>query len=170
VDTSRTIIFNGSIGVGSGIWGHLQTFGTGTLILNGNNKYAIGTTVNAGTLITSTNLSNATVTAVNTALQGGLTIASGAAAIVSQKSGAADPTGTTVLPLMFISATGRLDRTNNALIEDYPENSSSPASARRTLLTSGYNVGAWNGNGINSSTANAQSGAANKTALGYAEA
>jgi autotransporter-associated beta strand protein len=170
IDTPGTIIFNGSIGVGTGVWGRLQKEGSGMLILNGQNGYAIGTTVNAGTLITATNLSNGTVTAVNTALQGGLTIASGATARVLPKASANDPSGTTVLPTMFISSTGTLDLSNNALVEDYPDNTSSPASTRRTLLLGGFNNGAWNGPGITSSSAAAQAGAMHTTAIGYAEA
>jgi autotransporter-associated beta strand protein len=170
IDTPGTIIFNGSIGTGTAIWGRLQKFGNGTLILNGINSYAIGTDVQVGTLITATNLSNGTVTAVSTALQGGLTIASGATARVLPKATANDPSGTTVLPTMFISSTGRLDLTNNALVEDYPDNTSSPANTRRTLLSGGYNNGAWNGSGITSSRAAAQAGSMQKTAIGYAEA
>src|SRR5262249_41550209 len=145
LDTAGTIIFDGSIGTGTAIYGALQKFGAGTVILRGSNGYTNGTTVNAGTLITNTNLSNGTVTAVGTTLTGGLTIAAGAVVRVSQKGAPADPSGTTVIPTMFISSSGQLDLTNNALVLDYPDNSSSPANTERTLLTSGYNNGLWTG-------------------------
>jgi autotransporter-associated beta strand protein len=171
VDTGlSTIIFNGAVGTGTAIWGTLIKNGNGTLILNGNNKYAIGTTVNVGTLITATNLSNGTVTAVTTALQGGLTIASGATVRVLPKATANDPSGTTVLPSMFISTTGTLDLTNNAVVEDYGDNLSSPINTTRTLLLGGYKNGAWTGTGITSSSAAAQAASGHPTAIGYAEA
>jgi len=57
-----------------------------------------------------------------------------------------------------------LDLTNNAIVVDY--DTSSPASALVAQLISGRAGGAWNGLGINSSTAAATVG----RALGYAEA
>lgn len=55
-----------------------------------------------------------------------------------------------------IAPTGMLDLANNSLIVDYT--AASPAAAIRAALTSGYNGGAWNGNGINSSSAAATAG------------
>jgi acrosin len=57
-----------------------------------------------------------------------------------------------------------LDLTNNALVIDYT--GGSPLNAVRSLLTSGYAAGAWNGAGIRSSTA----AGGTTHALGYAEA
>ena len=56
-----------------------------------------------------------------------------------------------------------LDVADNGLIIDY--SGSSPLTSIRTWLTSGYAGGAWNGNGIRSSTA----AATPNRALGYAE-
>jgi hypothetical protein len=57
-----------------------------------------------------------------------------------------------------------LDLTNNDLVIDYT--GASPAASILGMLTTGYNAGAWNGAGINSSIAAAAPG----TALGWAEA
>jgi hypothetical protein len=59
---------------------------------------------------------------------------------------------------------GVLDLTDNALVVDYT--GGSPLNAVRSLLTSGYAAGAWNGAGIRSSTA----AGGTTHALGYAEA
>jgi fibronectin-binding autotransporter adhesin len=172
VDTPGTIVFNGNVGTSTAIFGQLQKFGSGTLILNGDNHYAFGTVVSVGTLIASKNLpSNGTIQAVGTNLISGLRIDAGAAVRVAEKPTAADPTGTSVLPSMFISSTGMLDLTNNALVLDYPENQSSPAATERALLIAGGGTGAWNtGVGLTSSTAAAQASSSHRTALGYAEA
>lgn len=58
----------------------------------------------------------------------------------------------------------RLDIGTSSVIVDY--SGSSPLSAINSLLTSGYNGGAWNGVGINSSTA----AASGNTGIGIAEA
>jgi hypothetical protein len=52
---------------------------------------------------------------------------------------------------LSITGTGKLDLADGAAIIDY--SGASPFSTVRTLLTSGYANGAWNGNGINSSIA-----------------
>ena len=62
-----------------------------------------------------------------------------------------------------IAATGKLDLADGAMIIDYT--AASPLSAVRTLLARGYNGGAWNGNGIGTSSGNSST-----FALGYAEA
>ena len=59
---------------GRAIYGQLRKDGTGTVILGGTNGYAIGTTVNSGTLITDTNFSNGTITNVSTTNVIGLNI------------------------------------------------------------------------------------------------
>jgi len=64
------------------IFGQLQKFGTGTLILNGSHGYAFGTVVSQGTLISNTNLtSNGTILLVNSLISG-LRIDAGAVARV----------------------------------------------------------------------------------------
>jgi hypothetical protein len=65
---------------------------------------------------------------------------------------------------LTMQAGGVLDLTNNALVVDYT--GASPLNAVRSLLTSGYAAGAWNGAGIRSSTA----AGGTTHALGYAEA
>lgn len=66
--------------------------------------------------------------------------------------------------------TARLDLGNNSLAYDY--GGDTPIGDIRLLLLSGYNAGAWNGNGIASHKAAASPGAGEggKTAIGYAEA
>ncbi len=61
---------------------------------------------------------------------------------------------------------GQFDLANNSLIISYA--TASPVSQIHTFLVTGFNSGAWNGNGINSSTAAADSN--NFTALGYGDA
>lgn len=65
--------------------------------------------------------------------------------------------------LLTQTGSGSLNLTDNNMIVDY--SGASPLTAIRTSLTSCYAGGAWNGNGINSSTA----AATPNRALGYAE-
>jgi hypothetical protein len=65
---------------------------------------------------------------------------------------------------LLITGTGRLDLSDNDMILDY--SGASPLPAIHGLLASGYNAGAWNGSGINSSVA----AALISTAVGFAEA
>lgn len=62
-----------------------------------------------------------------------------------------------------VAATGKLDLANNDAVIDYDV--TSPLLAIKSLLVSGYNGGAWNGNGIMTSLGNSS-----QFALGYAEA
>jgi hypothetical protein len=66
---------------------------------------------------------------------------------------------------LVVAGSGRLDLTDNDLILDY-STLASPISGIRSLLASGFHGGAWDGNGINSSSAALTPG----TALGFAEA
>ena len=59
--------------------------------------------------------------------------------------------------------TGKFDLSDNGMILDH--SGTSPLQTVRAQVASGYAGGAWNGNGINSSAANA-----NQFAIGYAEA
>ena len=65
---------------------------------------------------------------------------------------------------LSVNALGRFDLADNTLLIDYA--GVSPLPTIRARLTSGYNGGAWNGPGINSSRAASTPG----RALGYAEA
>lgn len=65
---------------------------------------------------------------------------------------------------LSITGSSKLDLANDALIIDYT--ASTPLTAIKAALTTGYNNAAWNGIGINSSSAAANPG----RALGYAEA
>ena len=58
---------------------------------------------------------------------------------------------------------GQLDLTNNAMVVSYT--GTSPIASVRTALQSGFNGGAWNGNGLVTSQGNAS-----QFAIGYAEA
>jgi T5SS/PEP-CTERM-associated repeat protein len=67
------------------------------------------------------------------------------------------------------SANGsKLDLADDDMIVDY--SISSPLATIQSLIQSGYNGGAWTGNGITSSSAAAASSSMHKTALGYADA
>jgi hypothetical protein len=77
---------------------------------------------------------------------------------------AAGGASTLVTSSLSIAGTGRFDVTDNAVIVDYT--GASPLAAIRAALASGYAAGAWNGAGINSSTA----AATPQHAVGYAEA
>ena len=69
-----------------------------------------------------------------------------------------------VVTTLNISGTGKLNLNDNDLIIDYSD--PSPLATIKTLLASGFHGSAWDGNGINSSSA----AAATATALGYAQA
>ncbi len=74
--------------------------------------------------------------------------------------------GTLVTEQVAIDPTGSCDIADNSLIVDYT--GASPAADVAALLATGYAGGAWNGPGINSSTAAADP--TQLTTIGYAEA
>jgi hypothetical protein len=88
-----------------------------------------------------------------------LHVGSGASAVLS-----ASGSHVLVTELLSITGTGHLDLADNALIVDYT--GESPLATIQSLVSGGYAGGAWNGNGINSSSAAATPG----RALGLAEA
>ena len=90
---------------------------------------------------------------------GALTVFGGVAQLAA-------PAGNMVLTATSLNVDdgGRLDLTDEAMIIDYA--AASPIATVQARVTSGYAGGAWNGQGINSSTAAASGGA---TAVGYAE-
>ncbi len=73
---------------------------------------------------------------------------------------------TLVVKSLALSNSGTLDLADNAMIVDYT--GTSPMASIRADLASGFNTGAWNGAGIDSSSAAADSSMSH--ALGYAEA
>jgi hypothetical protein len=92
---------------------------------------------------------------------GSLTIgAGGTATVVAGGGRVLRVTGLTV------NNAGALDLNDGVLLFNY--SSSSPITTIQTLLGTGYNAGAWDGNGIRSTTAH--NDAQQRTALGYAEA
>jgi autotransporter-associated beta strand protein len=124
--------------------------GGGTETFSGANTYTGGTSVKAGTLVIAagTALPNSTVSLSST---GEMQFATGIGGVTIQS--------------LSITKTAKLDLTNNHLIIDYTVGD--PISAIRGYLTSGFAGGAWNGIGIDSSTAALP--ANSSYALGYAD-
>jgi hypothetical protein len=80
-------------------------------------------------------------------------------------------TGPGVMKTASLDGNGTLDLTDTKMVIDYT--GSSPINTIRSLLASGFAAGAWNGVGINSSTAAsiaADSANSHKAGVGYAEA
>ncbi len=78
----------------------------------------------------------------------------------------ASASGVLVMGVLSITGDGRLDLNSSALVLDYF--GGSPLSSVKTLLSTGYNAGAWNGSGIMSTLA--ATDATHRASLGYAEA
>ncbi|HWP39847.1 MAG TPA: autotransporter-associated beta strand repeat-containing protein, partial [Tepidisphaeraceae bacterium] len=123
--------------------GRVYHNGTGTTTLSGALSYTGGTVVNAGVL----------AAPKFTAANGTLTINNGMAQ-ATLKPTPNSPAGTSRLSALSISATGRLDLTNNSLIL----NNGSLATATAQVKTALENGGAfdWGGPGIGSSEAAAR--------------
>jgi hypothetical protein len=75
-------------------------------------------------------------------------------------------TATSRLNSLSVGDSGQFDLANNALVVDYASGGPSPLADIRADIISGYAGGAWNGPGINSSTAAGGS----THAIGYSEA
>ncbi len=120
----------------------------GTLILTGANNYAGGTNIIGGVLIAG----------ANGAVPDG-NVSVGAAGRLELAAG----TGLASFTSLSIAPGGAVDVQNNEMILSY--GSSDPASTIRGYLIAGYSGGAWNGGGIESSAAAANS----NYALGYAD-
>jgi len=101
---------------------------------------------------------------VNSIAQQSLTVSGGQINVAPNGTAGA----TSNVKSLTMSGTGKMDLANNALVVDYT--GASPAASVRAALTTGYAGGAWNGPGLNSSTANASAATTTKTALGYADA
>jgi hypothetical protein len=71
---------------------------------------------------------------------------------------------------VVVSSNGRIDLADNDMIVNY--SGASPIDDVRLLIVTGYNSGAWTGNGLTSSRAatSPNAGEAGETALGYGEA
>jgi autotransporter-associated beta strand protein len=163
--------FNGNI---TGVGG-ITVGGAGTVNLGGANSYGGPTNVSSGSML---------VISTAGALPSGSAIVNDGSLTINGNSAAGNISGdgtlnigvasTAVLQLaggsgassqnaLNISAGSTLDITNNHLIINY--GSSDPISSIRGYLVSGYNGGAWNGTGIDSSAAAGNS----RYALGYAD-
>jgi autotransporter-associated beta strand protein len=141
----------GDIAVGGAISGSfsLTKSGSHNLTLNSANTYTGGTSVSAGTLIANVPgaLPSGPVTITGGMLQLGTSV------------------GGTVINNLAITGSGTFDLNNNHIIINY-NGAADPISSVIALLQSGFNGGAWNGPGIDSSAAAANSGS---YGLGYAD-
>jgi hypothetical protein len=133
---------------------------------------SVQTTVNAGAIDgtgSATVASGKTLTAAHVR-QASLAI-SGVAQIASNGTSAGVSNVSTLTIAGATDAwTGKLDLKNNALVIDYQNGGPSPLATTQNQIKSGYASGSWNGNGITSSTAQADASTAHNTAIGYAEA
>lgn len=131
--------------------GGLIKSGPGQLVLSGAeaNDYAAGTTVNTGTVIA------AKATAFGT---GSLSVTGGTVRLSPSLPTAVKVTG------LSVTGSGVVDVTDNDMVIDYT--GATPFDSIRTLIVNGFAAGAWNGLGINSSSA----AVTPAFALGYAEA
>jgi autotransporter-associated beta strand protein len=128
----------------------LSKSGSGNLTLDTVNTYTGGTSVSAGTL----------VVGVNGALPSGAVSVTGGAVQLAASTGGATVTS------LSVTGGGKFDVNNNHLVINYGAPANDPVSSVRAMLITGFNNGAWNGPGIDSSAAAATAG----YALGYADA
>jgi len=138
--------------------GSLTLTGSGTVTMSTANSYTGGTNVNSGELIVagaSALPSDSTLT-IGTASKTGVTQL-------------ATSHGTFALSGLTINSGSTLNLRSNALTISY--GASDPISSIVSYLTSGYNGGAWNGTGINSSSVASANSSQNKLvyAVGYAD-
>ena len=144
--TNASSTFGGSLnGAGS-----LFKSGSGAFLLTGANNFTGAITVNAGTF------------QVNSFNQSAISIgASGALLVAHLVSPATNTTAS-----LTITPGGKLDISNSTVLINYA-GQGDPIATIRGYLSSGYNSGAWNGGGIQSSSAAAN--AAHTTAIGWAD-
>jgi autotransporter-associated beta strand protein len=125
----------------------LTKAGAGTLVLTGANAHAGGTVVEGGTLVVANGAAMGT---------GGLTVNTGASARVS----AGLPEALSVASVTT-AGTGSVNLADNDMVVK-----SSTLAAVQAQITSGFSGGAWNGAGINSTSAATEP--QGKAALGFA--
>jgi len=160
--SSASIVFSGAAASLAGV-----TNQGSLLIQGGTNVSTTGTTTNNGTININYNNSSTSTLDVGGPLAGSgtLIIGQGAQAVM------APGIGGSAQGSLSITGNGSLDLSNNHLLLDYGSGPD-PISSIVGYIESGYNSGAWNGPGINSSMAatnNASSGAL-KYGIGYADA
>jgi autotransporter-associated beta strand protein len=183
------------IGTATALQPNTSVVNSGSFVVNGNSTVtSVTDPSNTGvtTVGGAVSLAVATFTQAGTATSGGL-VNNGSVAIngpgligAPGKTGAITGTGTltigtgstnntvqlatnsggSTVNALVINTGSTLDITNNHLVINYGTPANDPAAAVRTMLISGYNSGAWNGPGIDSSAAAATPG----YALGYADA
>ncbi len=143
-------IFSGILQDDAGAHLAVVKVGAGAETFSGTSTYTGGTSVKAGNLVIAagTALPNSTVSLSST---GEMQFATGIGGVTIQS--------------LSITGNAKLDLTNNHLILDYTFGD--PISAIRGYLISGFAGGAWNGIGIDSSTAALP--ANSNFALGYAD-
>jgi uncharacterized repeat protein (TIGR03803 family) len=154
VHTSDSLQINGPISGG----GSVTTGGNGTVSLGGINTYAGKTTAVSGSLI---------IAAAGTLPSGSsLTVGtSSTSAMATLASGI----GITQLSALSINSGSALDIRNNEVIVNYGSGPD-PIAAVESYLQSGYNGGAWNGPGIDSSSVAAANAAGIQLyGIGYAD-
>ncbi|HZZ42852.1 MAG TPA: dockerin type I domain-containing protein [Tepidisphaeraceae bacterium] len=148
----------------------LNKTGPGILTLSGTQTHTAAATytVSAGTLnLNISGGSNATVNANGGSTNFGSSQTLAAVNVANGATAALVAAGTHTLttPALNLGTSGTLDLANNSLI--IPYTGSSPLAMIRGYLQAGYNNGAWNGTGIDSSTANAR--ADHATGIAYVD-
>ncbi|HEY7116991.1 MAG TPA: autotransporter-associated beta strand repeat-containing protein, partial [Tepidisphaeraceae bacterium] len=171
---------SGVVTNGSGTQSLEKRNATGTWTISGNaNTYTGSTVVTAGTLRVTGSIATSSGVTVNSGgtfdaaasqLVKTLTVGAGGTAVVS--SGATprvltvgDNVNAAPLNVGTGTSTGRVDLSSNALIVDVPDGSQAATlTTVRSAIVSAYNAGAWDGNGITSSSIATNS----SLAVGYA--
>ena len=142
-------------------WGHaIQKFDAGTWTI-ADNQTPGSIAVEGGALVTSRLVSGGTTTVTSGILR------------IAESGIANDPVTSASVPSVVIGGVpsapnGTLDLSNQSLVIDY--SGASPRATVEQLLFSGSAGGAWNGPGINSSSAAAAAATPDRTAIGVVEA
>ena len=125
---------------------------TGTFTVTGN--VATGLVSGAGSTVVTGNLTASTIR------QNTLTIGNSASVTLQESPGTLAsgwPSGTnsaaSIIHSLGLGTNAKFDLTNNDLIIDWSSSGTNPYAAIAALVRTGYNGGAWNGNGIISSDA-----------------